>query len=383
MRVRPVTPSSDLYPIDRLRQAQVATARAELDALLLTPGPDLRYLTGYDATPLERLTCLILPAHGDPVLIVPLLERPAALASPVSRLDLEVVAWNETDDAFRLVGDRLRSYGRGAVPRRVGLANRMWAEQVLRLRDVLPQTTLGLSSTVLRALRIRKSAAEVDALRRAGAAIDRVHQRMSEFLHAGRTEREIARDIGSAMMDEGHVRADFIIVASGPNSASPHHEASDRVVEQGDAVVVDIGGTTADGYCSDSTRTYAVGKAPADFVDYFPVLLDAQARAVESVRPGVSCDAVDGAARERITAAGYGQWFLHRTGHGIGLETHEEPYIVAGNDLLLESGMCFSIEPGIYLAGQHGARIEDIVVCTEAGVERLNTIDRDLVVVDG
>jgi Xaa-Pro aminopeptidase len=378
-----VTPPSKLYPRDRIRRAQDATAQAGLDALLLTPGADLRYLTGYDAVPLERLTCLVVPADGDLVLVVPLLERPAALASPVGSMDLEIAAWQETDDPVALVVDRLRTYGRGALPKRVGLANRMWAEQVLRFRDRLPDAELGLSSTVLRALRMRKTPAEVDALRSAGAAIDRVHERMGEFLRAGRSEAEIAKDIGQAILDEGHVRADFIIVASGPNSASPHHEVSERVVEVGDPVVVDIGGTTADGYCSDSTRTYAVGSAPQDFLDYFAVLLDAQAHAVEAVRPGTSCDAVDATARELITAAGYGQWFVHRTGHGIGLETHEDPYIVAGNTEPLEPGMAFSVEPGIYIAGRHGARIEDIVVCTPDGVERLNTIARDLVVVDG
>jgi Xaa-Pro aminopeptidase len=378
-----VTPPSELYPRDRIRRAQDATAQAGLDALLLTPGADLRYLTGYDAVPLERLTCLVVPADGDPVLVVPLLERPAALASPVGSMDVELAAWQETDDPVALVVDRLRTYGGGALPKRVGLANRMWAEQVLRFRDRLPDAELGLSSTVLRALRMRKTPAEVDALRGAGAAIDRVHERMGDFLRAGRSEAEIAKDIGQAILDEGHVRADFIIVASGPNSASPHHEVSERVVEVGDPVVVDIGGTTADGYCSDSTRTYAVGNAPQDFLDYFAVLLDAQARAVEAVRPGTSCDAVDATARELITAAGYGQWFVHRTGHGIGLETHEDPYIVAGNTEPLEPGMAFSVEPGIYIAGRHGARIEDIVVCRPDGVERLNTIARDLVVVDG
>ncbi|HET9901952.1 MAG TPA: Xaa-Pro peptidase family protein [Actinomycetes bacterium] len=378
-----MTPPSELYPRDRIRRAQDATAQAGLDALLLTPGADLRYLTGYDAVPLERLTCLVVPADGDPVLVVPLLERPAALASPVGSMDLEIAAWQETDDPVALVVDRLRTYGGGALPKRVGLANRMWAEQVLRFRDRLPDAELGLSSTVLRALRMRKTPVEVDALRRAGAAIDRVHERMGDFLRAGRSEAEIAKDIGQAILDEGHVRADFIIVASGPNSASPHHEVNERLVEVGDPVVVDIGGTTADGYCSDSTRTYAVGHAPQDFLDYFAVLLDAQARAVEAVRPGTSCDAVDATARELITAAGYGQWFVHRTGHGIGLETHEDPYIVAGNTEPLEPGMAFSVEPGIYIAGRDGARIEDIVVCTSDGVERLNTIARDLVVVDG
>jgi Xaa-Pro aminopeptidase len=226
-----------------------------------------------------------------------------------------------------------------------------------------------------------KSADELAGLRRAAAAIDRVHGRMGEWLRPGRTEEEVGRDIAQAITDEGHVQVNFVIVASGPNGASPHHHVSARVIEAGDPVVVDIGGTMADGYCSDCTRTYVAGGQPdEEFARYYAVLLDAQKRSCESVRPGVSAQSVDAAARDLIVAAGYGDKFVHRTGHGIGLEEHEDPYIVAGNDTILEPGMCFSIEPGIYLPGQHGARIEDIVAVTDDGVERLDTIDRDLVV---
>jgi Xaa-Pro aminopeptidase len=155
---------------------------------------------------------------------------------------------------------------------------------------------------------------------------------------------------------------------------------SDRVIETGDPVVVDIGGTMPDGYCSDETRTYAVGSAPAEFIEYYSVLQEAQEAACQQVRPGVSAESVDAAARSIITDRGYGALFIHRTGHGIGLETHEDPYIVAGNDELLEPGMAFSVEPGIYQSGHHGARIEDIVVCTESGFERLNNRPRDLII---
>jgi Xaa-Pro aminopeptidase len=366
-----------LYPSGRLQQAAAAARDASLAALLLTPGPDLRYLTGYDAHQLERLTCLAVPAAGDPFLVVPRLELPAAQASPAVALDLDLVPWDETDDPYALVARRLGGLGAGAG---VGLSDRMWALMVLAFRDALPAVRQDLASVALRALRMRKTPAEVAALLAAGEAIDRVHARVPGWLRAGRTERQVAADIADAIVEEGHARVDFTIVGSGPNAASPHHEVSDRVLRAGDAVVVDIGGTMPSGYCSDCTRTYVLGTPPADFTAYYQVLHDAQEAAYEAVRPGVAAEAIDAAAREPIAAAGYGEFFVHRTGHGIGLEVHEDPYIVSGNAEPLAPGMAFSIEPGIY-PGPHGARIEDIVVCTEQGGQRLNNAPRDLVCV--
>ncbi|MDG4839217.1 Xaa-Pro peptidase family protein [Micromonospora sp. WMMD967] len=367
--------TDELYPPDRLIAAQRATAAAGLDALLLTPGSDLRYLTGYDAHAGERLTCLVLPAEGEPTLIVPRLERPAAEASPAPATGVRIVDHVDGTDPYPLVAAALD----GPVAA-VGLADRMWAEQVLALRAALPHAAQRLAGEVLRELRIRKSAAEVAALAEAGRAIDEVHLRMGEWLRPGRTEAEVATDIAAAIRAAGHVTVDFVIVASGPNGASPHHGTSDRPIGVGDPVVVDIGGTMPSGYRSDCTRTYlAGGSAPDDFLDYYEVLRDAQRAAVAAVRPGISGAQADAAAREPIAAAGYGEAFLHRTGHGIGLDGHEEPYLVAGNDRPLEAGMAFSIEPGIYLAGRHGARIEDIVVCTPDGVHQLNTTPTELI----
>jgi Xaa-Pro aminopeptidase len=366
--------SAELYPAARIGEVRDATAAAGLDALLLTPGPDLRYVTGYDAHESERLTCLVMPADGDPLLVVPRLELRAALASPAGGLGLEVVGWDETDDPYAVVAGRL---GR---PGKTGLADRMWAMMVLRFRAALPETEQVLASAALRELRERKSPAEVAALLAAGEAIDRVHAQVPGWLRPGRTERDVAADICEAIVAEGHVRADFAIVGSGPNGASPHHTAADRVLQPGDAVVIDIGGTMPSGYCSDCTRMYAIGEPPAEFAAYYAVLRAAQEAACEAVRPGVLAEAVDAAAREPISEAGYGEYFLHRTGHGIGLETHEDPYIVAGNTKPLEPGHAFSIEPGIY-PGPHGARIEDIVVCTADGFQRLNNAPRDLIVV--
>ncbi len=367
-----MTMLDELYPAARVAASAEAARRAGLDALLLTPGPDLRYVVGYDAHALERLTCLTIPSSGDPFLVVPRLELPAAQASPAGRLGLEMIPWDETDDPYALVAGRLGS------PGAVGLADRMWALMVLRFGAALPGTRQELASLALSPLRSRKSAAEVAALREAGQAIDRVHATVPDWLRAGRTEQQVAADIGDAILAEGHSRVDFAIVASGPNGASPHHTASDRMLRDGDTVVVDIGGTMPSGYCSDCTRTYVIGQPPDDFAAYYQVLKDAQDAACAAVRPGASAESIDAAAREPITAAGYGQYFLHRTGHGIGLETHEDPYIVAGNTEPLQPGHAFSVEPGIY-PGPHGARIEDIVVCTDAGCERLNTVTRELV----
>ncbi|MFN8126913.1 MAG: Xaa-Pro peptidase family protein, partial [Candidatus Nanopelagicales bacterium] len=312
---------------DDLRQ-RIEAARSGMQAqgwgaMLVSPGPDLTYLTGYDAIPLERLTCLVVRDAGDPFLVVPELEIPAAEASPAGALGLDLLPWSETEDPFAKTAEMI-----GPVTD-VAVDNHMWAEKTLRFADVLG-ARLALAGPVIGSLRMRKSPEEIDALRQAGSAIDAVHARVHEWLRAGRTEREVGADIERAIFEAGHERVDFVIVASGPNGASPHHELSDRVIEVGDPVVVDIGGTTAAGYCSDSTRMYSVGEPPAEFREYYEVLQQAQWAAVQAVRPGVPCQDIDAIARDIIAGAGYGDLFIHRTGHGIGLQTHEEPYIVAG-----------------------------------------------------
>jgi Xaa-Pro aminopeptidase len=374
-----VTNDPALYPTTRLAAVGDAVRAAGLDVMLLTPGPDLRYVTGYDAKQLERLTCLAVPADRDPFLLVPALELKAAQASPAGALDLEILTWGETADPFALVSGAL------GQPAAVAVSDRMWALHVLQFAASFPTARLHLASSVLSPLRMRKSPAEVAALLEAGQAIDRVHANVPGWLKPGLTERQVAAKIAEAILAEGHIQVDFTIVGSGPNGSSPHHEVSDRVIQAGDAVVVDIGGTMPSGYCSDCTRTYAVGHAPDEFLAYYEVLKRAQEAATFSVRPGVTAESVDRTAREIIAEAGYGEWFIHRTGHGIGLESHEDPYIVEGNTIPLDPGMAFSIEPGIY-PGPHGARIEDIVVCADpaadgAGVLRMNNVPRDLVIV--
>src|SRR5215218_3004421 len=381
--VTAISPTDTLVTIDRVRAARELAADVGVDLLVLTPGSDLRYLCGYNAHAMERLTALVVPRTGEPFLVVPRLEAPMVDASPAGALGLELLAWDETDDPFSLLAATATSR-LGGAPARVAVGNRTWAEHALGVQRAMPGSALELAAPVVDRLRMIKSAAEVEELAAAGAAIDRVHAGMGEWLRVGRTEAQVGADIAAAILAEGHVAVDFTIVGSGPNGASPHHELSDRTIEAGELVVVDIGGETATGYRSDCTRTYVVGgSADAEVTEWYGVLQEAQRVATAAVRPGVTAEAIDAAARTVIDAAGWGEHFIHRTGHGIGLDTHEAPYIVAGNDLPLVPGIAFSVEPGIYLAGRCGARIEDIVVCTEDGVRTLNDGPRELVELPG
>ncbi len=379
------------YPV-RLDAARRAARAAGLDALLVGVGADLRYLAGYEALPLERLTLLLLPAidAAPATLVAPRLEAtpargcPAAMAAAV-----EVVTWEETEDPMHLVAARLADAGgrpAGEVAA-VAVSDSLRAAFVLGLQRVLSGARFSLASAVLRDLRMRKDDEEIALLRAAAHAADRVVDAVASGPLVGRTEAEIAREIRDRLLAEGHDKAEFWIVASGPNSASPHHDPGARVVAAGEPIVFDIGGTLG-GYGSDITRTvWVAGREGVDpdgeFRDLYRVLQDAQASATAAVRPGIPCAAIDAEARTRIEAAGYGPRFVHRTGHGIGLEGHEDPYIVAGNQEPLAAGHAFSVEPGIYLEGIYGARIEDIVVCGPSGPIVLNELPRGLRVVEG
>lgn len=364
----------------RLDRARAAAANAGTDALLISPGSDLRYLLGQAGGSFERLTALVVPASDVPAaLVVPKLEAPGYQDVPMDELGVELVTWVDGENPYRLVAELAARGGKAA---RVAVSDAMIALHVLELRGDLPADQV-LAGPILRELRMRKDADEIAALRAAGEAIDRAHAQVPELLRAGRTEAEVGADIARLIVECGHERADFVIVGSGPNGASPHHDVSSRVIEAGDLVVVDIGGPLPSGYNSDSTRTYAVGEPrEADAPETYRVLQAAQQAAVDAVRPGVTAASIDAAAREPISAAGFGTEFIHRTGHGIGLDVHEEPYIQGDNDLVLEPGMTFSVEPGIYHDGRWGARIEDIVVVTPDGVQPLNARPHELLVVE-
>ena len=360
---------------NRIRRAQEEMRERGVAALLVGPGADLRYLVGYHALPLERLTLLVVPAEGDPALVVPELEAPRAADSGAPST-APLLSYPETTDPVAEVARILSE--RGASDGRLAVHDRLWTSFTLRLQAALPTATWIPGTAVMRELRMIKTADEIEALREVGAAIDRVHAQVPELLRPGRSEAEVAREIADRILDE-HDEVNFVIVASGPNGASPHHEPGDRELRRGDAVVVDIGGTRA-GYCSDVTRDYVLGEPPSGYRELHEVLEAAQAAAVHAVAPGATAASIDATAREVIAAAGFGARFIHRTGHGIGVEEHEEPWIVAGNDELLRPGMTFSVEPGIYLPDRYGARIEDIVVVTDDGVERLNRRPREFLV---
>jgi Xaa-Pro aminopeptidase len=259
----------------------------------------------------------------------------------------------------------------------------MWARFLVELLPQLPATTFRRAVDVVGPLRMVKDAAEIDALRAAGAAADRVADQLhaGEIPLVGRTEAEVSADISARLIAEGHDRVNFAIVAAGANAASPHHHRSDRVIARDELVLCDFGGTMA-GYCSDTTRCVFTGSVPAEIAEAYAVLHEAQAAAVVAATVGTPCEDVDAAARDIIAAAGWGDQFIHRTGHGIGMEEHEDPYIVSGNRRPLEPGHAFSIEPGIYVAGRWGMRLEDIVVATAGGPDALNASDHRLVPVD-
>jgi len=353
-----------------------------VDVLLLSHGADLPWLTGYRAMPLERLTLLVLPRVGDPALVVPGLEAPRVADAG----DLFAVRpWSDAEDPLDLVVDLVRPSASG----RFALSDRAWATTVLALQDRLPDAAWVAASTVTSPIRAVKDTAELAALRAAGAAADRV----ATVLQAGgiplvgRTEAAVSGDIGSMLVAEGHASVNFAIVGSGPNAASPHHEPAGRVIGRDETVVCDFGGTLSldgdVGYCSDITRTVVTGTPSTEVRDCYDVLLAAQQAAVTAARAGVTASSVDKVARDVIEAAGYGHLFVHRTGHGIGIEEHEDPYLVVGNEEVLVPGHAFSVEPGIYQPGRFGMRLEDIVVIgPDGGPEPLNTVDHDLVVVD-
>lgn len=377
--------SSDVYA-QRLAAAARATTEAGLAGLVITPGYDLRYLVGSRAQTFERLTALVVPAAGDPTMIVPRLELAAMKESAVGELGIALRDWVDGDDPYALVAAALGessaplAVAGKSAPLAVAVTDSMPALHLLPMAETLGVVPV-LATDVLRTLRMIKDAAEVEALRKAGEAIDRVHARVPEFLVPGRTEADVAADIAEAIVAEGHSEVAFIIVGSGPHGADPHHECSDRELRSGDIVVVDIGGPYEPGYNSDSTRTYSIGEPDPDIARRYAVLQRAQRAAVDAVRPGVTAEQIDAAARDVLAAEGMGEAFVHRTGHGIGLSVHEEPYIVAGNRLELQEGMAFSVEPGIYFPGEWGARIEDIVIVTADGAQSVNNRPHDLVVV--
>ena len=362
--------------IDRVRRLM---AEQQVDVLLLSVGADLPYFCGYEAMPLERLTMLVVPRDDDAHLIVPRLEAPRVVERPGV---FQTVPWDETDDPIDLVRSLIGPASTAAI------GDHTWAGFLVDLAKVLPSVEFRRASELTSPLRSVKDAAEVESLRAAAAAADRVavDLRSGDIELVGRTEAEVSAELGRRLLAEGHQRVNFAIVAAGENAASPHHEAGERVIKSGEIVLCDFGGTMMDadgvGYCSDITRCVHLGEPPADLVEAYDVLFEAQAAQVAAAVVGQPCQDVDRVGRAMIAEAGFGENFIHRTGHGIGTEAHEDPYIVEGNILELRPGHAFSIEPGIYLPGRWGLRLEDIVVAASDGPDNLTTTDHRLAVID-
>ncbi len=359
---------------ERIARAREEMGRQGVDYLIVAPSSDLVYLLGYPVHPAPRLTALIIPRDSDPFVVVPQLEAPRL----AGRADLiEIRPWPETADPIRLIAGAL---GDGAG-RTIGVSDRLWSGHLLKLQDALPGARFVNAAGVLRELRQIKSAEELACQREAGRRTDAAWE---EFIGtatlAGRTEVEVARELAGIMERHGLGEPSFLICAAGPASASPHHMNGERPIQECDAVVFDFGGNI-EGYHSDITRTVHVGEPSAEFRRVYDTVNRAREAVRVAVRPGVPCEAIDGVARGLITDAGYGEYFIHRTGHGLGLDVHEDPYIVGGNATPLRAGMVFSDEPGIYLPGRFGVRIEDCVICTADGGEFLTNTSRELRVV--
>jgi Xaa-Pro aminopeptidase len=359
----------------RMERAVRSAADAGLAGLLVAPGPDMVWLTGYTPTAVtERLTVLVLAPGRDPVLVVPALEAPdAEHAAGATALTLR--DWTDGKDPYALTAGLLDDRGR------FGISDNTWAMHLLGLQRALPGTSYAALTDALPMLRAVKDAAELELLAAAGAAADAAFEAIRQVPFAGRRESDVGQDLAGLLRRFGHSQVDFTIVGSGPNGANPHHEVGDRVIRPGDMVVLDFGGLK-DGYGSDTTRTVHVGEPTEEERRVHDVVRAAQEAGFRAVRPGVACQEVDRAARAVISDAGYGEYFIHRTGHGIGVTTHEPPYMIEGEEQPLVPGMCFSVEPGVYLPGRFGVRIEDIVSVTEDGGRRLNNTTREMVIVD-
>ncbi|MDF6065421.1 aminopeptidase P family protein [Streptomyces sp. NPDC052071] len=370
----PVPFTADDYRARMTRAAEAADA-AGLAGVLVAPGPDMVHLTGYRPTAdTERLTLLVLRAGHDPVLVVPALEAADAERATGSPA-LTLRDWTDAANPYTLAAGLLDAKGR------FGISDNAWALHLLALHKLLPDTSYASLTEALPMLRAVKDAAELERLAAAGAAADATYERILEVRFSGRRESDVAADLAALLLEHGHSQVDFTVVGSGPNGADPHHEAGDRTIEQGDMVVLDFGGLKH-GYGSDTSRTVHVGEPTAEEQRVHDVVREAQEAGCRAVRPGAACQDVDRAARAVITEFGYGERFIHRTGHGIGVTTHEPPYMIEGEEQPLVPGMCFSVEPGIYLPGRFGVRIEDIVTVTASGGRRLNTTARELAVVE-
>lgn len=366
--------------VDRVARVQAEMVAQNVDVLLLSVGPDMPWLVGYEAMALERLTMLVVKRDELASLVIPAFEAPRVLErDEIFAID----GWAETDDPISRVADAV---GSGV---NIAVGDHTWSRFTLAIQDALPGRKWRSGGGLIGKLRASKDPAEISALQRAATGVDLIAAQLQsgQIPLIGRTEADVSADLSARILEEGHAKVNFAIVAAGENASSPHHHAGDRIIRPNEVVLCDFGGTTSEpdgepGYCSDITRCVYTGEPPVEFREAYDVLQSAQAAATAAATVGTSFQDIDRVARSAMAEAGLDKWFLHRLGHGIGVEAHEDPYLVEGNTDLMEAGNAFSIEPGFYISGKWGARLEDIVVATDSGPRSLNQANRDLAIVE-
>lgn len=369
---------------DRLARARALMGNENIDFLVVGPSADLRYLLGSKQRTSERLALLVVPRKGHAHMVLPAFEAPSLPDLPE---DVQITTWGESDNPAALVSGLVKSatgVASESAAVTIGVSDRVWAVFLLQLQEELSEAIFKRGASALSALRLTKTPEEIRLLRQSGLVADEVFNEIIGRPFAGRSELEIGQEISSLLEARGLEVEHIPIVASGPNSASPHHHTGTRILQKGDPVVLDFGGTW-EGYYSDITRMVFVGEEPRPGSEerrVYEAVAAAQEKAVKAAKPGMACEELDAVARDHLVTAGYGPYFNHRLGHGIGLDGHEQPYLVQGNKTRLESGMAFSIEPGAYLPGKFGVRVEDCVVLGQDSAERLNNASREIVVVD-
>lgn len=353
---------------ERIARLQNIMNETDVAAVLLSPGVNMYYFTGLMKEAYERFLTVIVPAHAEPMVLLPSFEKEsvkAGLIVPVAKTFL----WKEEEDPYGALAQVMEEndLGRGTI----AVDGTMQYSFFYRIQKALPRATFADAASMIGQLRIEKSKEEIELVRRACQIIGKGMKTAFESVAPGRTEKEVFHELQSEIRRQGGAPIGYGGVLSGPVSALPHGESSDKKIERGETVLIDVGWRYR-WYFGDLTRTAVVGHASDKLQRIYKAVLEAQKQAVESIAPGVQAQTVDRSARRPITEAGFGPNFTHRTGHGIGLEVHEPPYLVEGNSLKLSERMVFTVEPGVYLTGDFGVRIEDEILVTKKGYQNLS-----------
>jgi Xaa-Pro dipeptidase len=355
--------------VQRMKKAQAILKKNGWEAVIASSPANFFYFTGTWLDSHERLQAVVIPRTGSASIIAHEMSR-EEISAPDG---VQLLFWKDGESAIQVLSEILPEQGV------ISIDNQWPSEKLIDLMSIRKHLSFVKSTSVIGALRLRKDESEIELLRKSGEIADRVMGKIISFVKPGMTEKQVADELKRLFQMEGVERLSFHpIIGTGANGAIPHHQSDETRLAEGDIVVIDMGGIK-DHYCSDMTRTIVIGEPTEEMVKVYEIVRKAQDEAVKAIKPGVPMKFIDQVARSIISEAGYGEFFTHRIGHGLGIEVHEEPYLTSNNEQLLEEGMVVSVEPGIYLSGKFGVRIEDIVVVTENGAERLNHFPRELV----